>query len=300
MVTGLPQNRRKPSTPWCHLPVKVGKAAPYGYWVGAKLRDAVDTLVPPSCNIGESSTIWLMGCRRFQGGSGGMSTGSCRFSLLNYHGRDGCKHKFYICYVRKSSCILLRYPRNHITTKMAFIVTLLVAALTIVSIWLFGLGRHRTIFVNSLLSTTILSIAFFLFLAIGLYKGSRLKDNIGKITDKIKRPRLPDIGGIDLGNGSLDFGDGCGEAIWGILAWILFTILLLLFIWLFGALLWTLILVFAAMLYWIFFRAVRLVFKNSNKCRGDLGKSVAYGVGYTLLYNFWIYGIILATHYLMM
>jgi hypothetical protein len=76
------------------------------------------------------------------------------------------------------------------------------------------------------------------------------------------------------------------------------TILIAVFLWLFGAVLWTGIIVFMAMLYWIFFRALRLVFKNSNKCKDNLTTSVAYGLGYTTLYNFWIYGIILSTHYL--
>ena len=29
------------------------------------------------------------------------------------------------------------------------------------------------------------------------------------------------------------------------------------------------------MLYWVFFRALRLVFKNSNRCRGRLGASLS-------------------------
>jgi len=84
----------------------------------------------------------------------------------------------------------------------------------------------------------------------------------------------------------------------GAVVWFLFSIALMVFMWLFSALMWTMVLVFVAMLYWIFFRALRLVFKNSNKCKGNLASSAAYGIGYTILYNFWIYGIILAAHYL--
>ena len=110
---------------------------------------------------------------------------------------------------------------------------------------------------------------------------------------------MPDLsGGLELPSGLPDMGEGIAGVILGILAWVLFSVLLLLFIWLFGAIVWTMILVFAAMLYWIFFRALRLVFKNSNKCKDNLTTSIAYGLGYTALYNFWIYGIILATHYL--
>lgn len=189
--------------------------------------------------------------------------------------------------------------KNFVTSRTIITVSIIVAVLTILSIWLFGLGQHRTIFENSLLSTSILSIAFFLFLTIGLYKGIKLKDDIGKITDKIKIDKMPDLStGIEFPGDIPDVGEGFAGIILGILAWFLVSILLLLFIWFFGAVFWTMILVFAAMLYWIFFRALRLVFKNSNKCKENLSRSVAYGLGYTTLYNFWIYGIILATHYL--
>ena len=189
--------------------------------------------------------------------------------------------------------------RQIITTKNLFYVSLLVIVLTITSIWFFGLGQHRTLFVNSLLSTTILSTAFFLFIAIGLFKGIKLKDDIGKLTDQIKFNNLPDVsGGLEFPSDGLDIGEGIGGIIVGIIVWIIFSILLLLFIWVFSTVVWAMILVFAAMLYWIFFRALRLVFKNSNECKNNLTKSIAYGIGYTVLYNFWIYGIILISHYL--
>lgn len=186
-----------------------------------------------------------------------------------------------------------------VTTKTVFTVSIIVVTLTILATWLFGLGHHRTIFVNSIFSTSVLSVVFFLFLTIGLYKGIKPKDDLGKITDKIKIKKIPDLSsGIDLPSDIPEIGEGIAEIVIGILAWILFSILLLFFIWFFGAIVWTMIIVFAAMLYWIFFRALRLVFKNSNKCKSNWIMSLTYGLGYTTLYNFWIYGIILATHYL--
>ena len=188
--------------------------------------------------------------------------------------------------------------RKFLTTKTLFTITLIVAALTVISIWLFGLGKHRTIFENSILSTSLLSIAFFLFLTIGLYNGIKLKDNVGRLTDKIDLSNLPDFSHTGKGGNWLDFDDGIGGIILAIIFWIVVTFLIGLFLWIFGAILWSGIIVFIAMLYWIFFRALRLVFKNSNKCKGNLTKSLGYGIFYTLLYNFWIYGIILTTHYL--
>lgn len=185
-----------------------------------------------------------------------------------------------------------------ITSKSVLLITIPVSALTIFSIWFWGLGEHRTLYENSILSTSVLSIAFFLFLTIGLYKGIKLKDDLGKITDKITIDNVPDLSGMELSGDMLDGGEGIAGIIMGIIAWLLFSIFLMLFIWLFSAIVWTMILAFAAMLYWIFFRALRLVFKNSNKCKGKLMSSMLYGLGYTILYNFWIYGIMLTTHYL--
>lgn len=186
-----------------------------------------------------------------------------------------------------------------ITTKTIFTISLIVAALTIIGIWLLGLGQNRTLFENSILSTSILSTAFFLFLVIGLYKGIKLKDNVGKLTDKIKIGKIPDVfAGADIPIDAPDLGDDIWSVIVGIIVWILFSIFLLILIWFFGAVFWVLIVVFIAMLYWIFYRALRLVFKSSNKCRDNLIKSVVYGFGYTLLYNIWIYSFILVVHYL--
>lgn len=185
-----------------------------------------------------------------------------------------------------------------LTSKTVFTVTIIVAVLTVLSIWLFGLGQHRTIFENSILSTTVLSIAFYLFLTIGLYNGIKLKDDIGKLTDKINLSNLPDFSHTGEGADFLDVGDGIGGIIISTVLWILMTFLIGLFVWLFGAVLWSGIIVFIAMLYWIFFRALRLVFKNSNKCKGNLTISLVYGFFYTILYNFWIYGVIFGTQYL--
>lgn len=189
--------------------------------------------------------------------------------------------------------------RRLITSKTVFTATIIVAILIVISIWLFGLGEHRTIFANTILSTSILSIIFFIFLTVGLYVGIKLKDDIGKLIDKAKPIDFPDLSsGFEMPSEMPELGEGIVGIILGILAWIAFSILILIAIWVFGAILWTTIIIFAAMLYWILFRALRLVFKNANKCKGNLSMSLTYGFGYTLLYSFWIYGIILISHYL--
>ncbi len=158
---------------------------------------------------------------------------------------------------------------------------------------------HRSVFYNSMLSTTILSMAFFLFISIGLFKGIKLKDDLGKLTDKIQPSKFPDLTNSSFGGEFIHAGEGIGGILLSIVLWLLVSILLTGFIWLFGLVMWTLILVVMAMLYWVFFRALRLVFKSSNQCRGNFAKSVYLGLSYTLLYNSWIYIVAFISHHLM-
>ncbi|WP_299253129.1 hypothetical protein [uncultured Aquimarina sp.] len=187
---------------------------------------------------------------------------------------------------------------KYITTKGIFYITLLVISLTILCVWQFGLGKERTIIENSILSTTILSVVFFLFVTIGLYKGAKLKDNLGKITDRLDfdKEGISDV--FDIPSEFPDLGDGLEEIVLGVFLWVLITIIIGVLLWLFGGVLWTMVIIFLAMLYWIFFRALRLVFKKSPVCKGYLVKSTGFGLGYTLLYNCWIYIIILIAEFL--
>jgi len=171
--------------------------------------------------------------------------------------------------------------------------------LTILAVYLWGLGQHHTFFENSIISTTIISIAFFLFITNGLYNGVKLKDNIGKITDKFKGIDIVDVPGhLPDVEPPTDVGEGIAGIIVGILLWIVAAIVLAVSLWVFSNVLVIVVMTFVAMLYWIFFRALRLVFKNSNKSKGDLMESMRWGLSYTLLYNFWIYGIFILTTYL--
>lgn len=191
-------------------------------------------------------------------------------------------------------------PRTYrlLSASNAALVTGIVIGLTVMAVWLFGLGQHRSLFANSLISTTILFTASFLFITVGLYHGVKLLDDVGRLTDRISRKHFPSADGLDS-LPSLDMNDG---GLLGILAAILMAvvaaIVAVFFIWLKGAVLWAGVLLFAAMLYWVFFRALRLVFKNSNRCRGQLGASLGQGFWHASLYTVWIYGIIYAAHYL--
>lgn len=180
-----------------------------------------------------------------------------------------------------------------INSRNVFINSLLVIVLAVIGVYFWGLGQHHTFFENSILTTTILSVSFFLFITIGLYRGVKLKDTLGDVTDKVKLRKIGDLPDM-VSAADLDFdgGDeGCAAILVGIVIWILAAIALALIIWIFGNVLMVVIAAFIAMLYWIFFRALRLVFKQSNKCKDKLTSSIGIGLVYTFLYNFWIYGI---------
>jgi hypothetical protein len=197
-------------------------------------------------------------------------------------------------------------PRTYtlIESKSVFQISLLVIGLTIIGVFFWGLGNHHTFFENSIISTTILSIVFFFFITAGLYKGIKLKDNIGKIrtTERFPDSNSWDIPNVTEGSGTVDFDFDADEGLLGtivaILLWFIALIFFSLILWIFGGILAVMVSTFVAMLYWIFFRALRLVFKNSNRSKGKLVESIQYGLFYTVLYNFWIYGILIFTEYL--
>ena len=186
-----------------------------------------------------------------------------------------------------------------IDSKKIFTISLIIIAITVLCVWFYGIGKHKTIIENSLISTSILSIAFFLFITISLYNGTKLKDSLGQLTDTFDSKKLNFLkemnGDSGFGHSLPEIGEGIGGIIASIILWILATIIISYLFFALGAIIWMSILIFLAMLYWIFFRALRLIFKKSSECSGNIERSVFYGIIYTFLYNFWIYGIILLT-----
>jgi hypothetical protein len=190
--------------------------------------------------------------------------------------------------------------RYFLETKLLSLCTLAVIVLVVLSIWLSGLSYHRSLFKNFVISTSILGGAFFLFISLGLYYGLKLKDNLGKILNKerIKNTadKMPLFDSFEFD--PADAGDGIGGIIISIILWFIIAILFTFLFYFFGVFFWIMILLFAAMLYWIFFRALRLVFKNSRHCKGNLLKSFGFGFFYSILYMSWISGIIFLVNYL--
>ncbi len=192
-------------------------------------------------------------------------------------------------------------PKKYfLETKILNYSSLIIILLVILSVWASGIHSHRSLFQNSIVSTSILAAAFFLFISLGLFYGLKLKDNIGHILTKERIKKLsdktPEIGSFDFDGPGL--GDGIGGIIFSVILWILISIVFVFLLYFLGIFFWATILFFTAMLYWIFFRALRLVFKNSRHCKGNLLKSFAFGFFYSFLYISWIYGIIFLVTYL--
>jgi hypothetical protein len=109
----------------------------------------------------------------------------------------------------------MQKPRNHelINARSAFHVSLWVFSLTVLGVYFWGLGHHNTFFENSVISTTILSIAFFVFITTGLYRGVKLKHEASQREAGFVSPidALSDPSHGSSGSGfDLDVGEGIG------------------------------------------------------------------------------------------
>lgn len=190
--------------------------------------------------------------------------------------------------------------KNFLETKLLSLCTLTVIVVVVLSIWLSGLSYQRTLLQNFVFSTLILGVAFFLFISLGLYYGLKLKENVGNILnrERVKKAadKMPLLDSFNFDPPTV--GDGIGSIILSIILWFVIAVLFTFLLYFLGVFFWVMILLFAAMLYWIFFRALRLVFKNSKYCRGNLAKSLGFGLFYSFLYLSWIYGIIFLVNYL--
>jgi len=184
-----------------------------------------------------------------------------------------------------------------ITTKTVLLITLLVILSTIGAVYLFNLQSHHSLYENSLLFLLSLAFSLFIFITGGLYYGIKLKDNIGKLTNHIDSKKLPDFsGGVPDISTSVEGLSGMAEGLGGLIFAILAAFVLILLAWFFILSSWFLIVFLAAMLYWVYFRALRLVFKYSALCKKDIQISIKYGLIYSFLYTSWAFAIIFGLH----
>jgi len=185
----------------------------------------------------------------------------------------------------------LRANKTYLKGKSVFIVSLVVIAITTLTVYLTGENFNRTVTSNLYLSLSIIGIALFSFITFGLYKGIEIIDNFPKFRE-FKTGEFISTSGVSPDLPSIDVGEGIGGLLISILAWVAMTILMFLLLILLEAVFWVSIFIILTMLYWVFFRALKFVFSKSRYTKGDIGISAMYSLGYTLLYLGWIFGIV--------
>jgi hypothetical protein len=165
-------------------------------------------------------------------------------------------------------------------------------------VYLAGLKDHRSLYHNSIVITSILSIVFFAFIFIGLFSGWKLKDTLGNLTTHFSKLKKP--GNTSVGFDTMeipDIGEGAEGCIISLLLWLIIGLFGTIILWFIGAFFWAMILILGGLLYWILFRAYRLIFRNSKNCKGNFFKSFQIALAYSILYVSWIYAIIFIGHY---
>lgn len=184
----------------------------------------------------------------------------------------------------------MKAEETYLKGKSVFIISLIVIGITILTVYLSGINYNRTITSNLYLSLGIIGICLFIFMAYGLYKGVGLVDNFPKYKDFKSRDiisssgELPDIPSIDVG-------EGIGGILLSIILWIAMTIFFVIVLIMLEAIFWFSLFVILTMLYWVFFRALKLVFNKVNETKGNIGVSMIYSLGYTILFTGWLFGI---------
>lgn len=178
-----------------------------------------------------------------------------------------------------------------ITTKTSVAISIIVMMTIFLLDYFFNLKSDHSLYQNLFLILSLFSFFLFGAISIGLYYGIKLQDNIGKLTNYIDLNKLPDMSGVSIPDAV-----GLDEGIIGFLLAILTALIFILLAYIFALLGWFLLILFAAMLYWIYFRALRLVFKNSSKCKNDWNASLKIGLRYSLMYTAWIYIVVYGIH----
>ncbi|MGJ8667670.1 MAG: hypothetical protein ACSHW7_14970 [Patiriisocius sp.] len=181
--------------------------------------------------------------------------------------------------------------QTYLNGKSVFIVSSLVIAVTIITVYLTGVNYNRSLTSNLYLSLSIIGFTLFVFMTFGLYKGLGLKDDFPKYKEFES--------GALLGNASpssetpsIDIADGIGGIITSILLWIGMTIAIILLSVLLEVIFWFSLFILLTMLYWVFFRALKFVFSKSIITKGDIGISLIYAITFTSLYLGWLFVLV--------
>ena len=200
----------------------------------------------------------------------------------------------------------LRHARGHYPVwSVKSVSVLLILTLAVSGTIVFAAGK-RSFIVELEWTLGVVSAALFAMLAIGLYRGVRLKEQDAPSPD-FQSPdlrdwvdgtgQLPDMNcpldAVDAGD------DGCLGAIVGFFLSIFVLILLVGLLWVFLQVAVVVLFVVMTAIYWVLHLALRQVFAHSDDCRGNLLRSLGFASLYTLLYTGWLFALLLIASGLM-
>lgn len=191
--------------------------------------------------------------------------------------------------------------QNLVDSHIIFISFLITVPAVIIAVYLTGISDHRSLYSNALITTTILTVLFFIFITTGLYKGWKLKETVGKVKEFFKLKFSSKLESNSTSHSfdilsTIDFGEDGEGCLVSIISWILAGIVGAVLLVLFGEFFFGVITFLGAIIYWLVYRSFRLIFKNSPKCIGNLFKSTTIAAKFTTLYFAWIYIIILLSN----
>jgi hypothetical protein len=192
-----------------------------------------------------------------------------------------------------------RGPRRYPVWSARFLLAAFVFGLMVTLVLLLIFERHRRFIKDMEITVVVVAGLLFAVLSIGLYSGARVKKReqmAGELQTfgSLKGLNGSDASGcLDFGNFSLGLGDGCGEAMAGLVLGVLLLILLVIGLWLFINVALIVFFLVSLALGWVFHRALRQVFARSKQCRGDLVNSLYYAAIYTVLYTGWLLAILM-------
>lgn len=183
------------------------------------------------------------------------------------------------------------------SVRAIVLISIPVVAITALLVFYFSASSFVT---EAGITVGIISLGLFLFLAVGLYHGVRLKEqptdeepaalDVGAIDPTIMALPVMDLPKLDLDIPDIgDSGNDLVGCLVSIVLWLVVSIVLMVLFWLLVQVL-SLILPWVLLaLYWVFYRALKLVFAKASVCRGQLLPSLGYAFLYTALYTGWLF-----------
>jgi len=189
------------------------------------------------------------------------------------------------------------YPVWSIKSIAWLTVLTLACVATIVAV-----SGERSLIVELEWTLGVVAAALFALLAVGLYRGARLRETQAPAAELTKvdlSDWQPDVSTVPDFDCPLDIADGGGDEL-GCLGVIVGALLAIIAFVLFAGLLWAFlqfaaIVIFIVMtaIYWVLHLALRQVFAHSEDCRGKLLRSLGFASLYTVLYTGWLFGLLM-------